>query len=61
MTTHPTDPVLDLSLYFDNVTEAAAAYGISAKTLHDRIRDGKVKSIKLGWARLVAKPETPRS
>jgi hypothetical protein len=47
---------LNLEDWFPTITEAAAAYGISTTSLMKRIKAGKVRSIKLGWTRLVEKP-----
>jgi excisionase family DNA binding protein len=51
-----TPHVIDLQHYFETPEAACVALRISRPTLHRRINDGSVKSVKIGPTRLIEKP-----
>jgi excisionase family DNA binding protein len=49
----PKPRVIDLDRYYDNPAACCLALGISQPTLTKLVRDGKVRSIKIGRTRLI--------
>jgi excisionase family DNA binding protein len=47
---------LDLSRYFESPEAACVALGISRPTLQVKVREGTVRSIKIGRTRLIERP-----
>jgi excisionase family DNA binding protein len=47
---------IDLDRYYNSAEEACVALQISRPTLHRRISEGKLRTIKLRWMRLIEKP-----
>jgi excisionase family DNA binding protein len=47
--------VIDLDRYYNSIEEACLALRISRPTLHRRISEGKLRTIKLRWMRLIEK------
>jgi excisionase family DNA binding protein len=48
--------VIDLSRYYPSPEAACVALGISRPTLQVKVREGKLRSIKVGRTRLFEKP-----
>jgi excisionase family DNA binding protein len=49
----PKPRVIDLDLYYESPAAACLALGISQPTLTKIIREGKIRSIKIGRTRLI--------
>jgi excisionase family DNA binding protein len=47
---------IDLDRYYNSAEEACVALQISRPTLHRRISEGKLRTVKLRWMRLIEKP-----
>jgi excisionase family DNA binding protein len=53
---NPENPrMIDLNRYYDSPAAACMALGISQPTLTKLIRDGKLRSVKIGRTRLIEK------
>jgi excisionase family DNA binding protein len=48
--------VIDLSRYFETPESACIALRISRPTMHRRIKDGTLRTLKIGPTRLIEKP-----
>ena len=48
--------VIDLDRYYGSIEEACVALGISRPTLYRRISEGKLRTTKLRWMRLIERP-----